>query len=65
MDGFEHVSTYEALSDPKLLCAIKEELESLEKNITWELFDLPEQKNVISVRWVYKVKGNPKGEIVT
>ncbi|XP_058756924.1 uncharacterized protein LOC131630150 [Vicia villosa] len=43
---------------------MKKELESIEKNITSELFDLPEQKKPIGVRWIYKVKEKPKGEIV-
>src|ERR1044072_2690340 len=43
---------------------MKEELESIEKNNTWELVDLPERKKEIGVKWVYKVKANPKGEIV-
>ena len=37
----ESVNEEEALSDPKWICAMKEELESIEKNGTWELVDLP------------------------
>lgn len=60
----ELVKTKEALSDPKWICAIKEALKSIEKNKTWELVDLPQGKKSIGVRWVYKVKENPKCEIV-
>ncbi|XP_058763573.1 uncharacterized protein LOC131637024 [Vicia villosa] len=54
----------EALIDPKWVCTMKEKLESIEKNKTWELVDLPEGKKSIGVIWVYKVKANPKGEII-
>ncbi|XP_058765508.1 uncharacterized protein LOC131639000 [Vicia villosa] len=60
----EPVNTEEALRDPKWICAMKEELESIEKNGTWELVDLPHGKKPIGVRWVFKVKANPKGEII-
>ena len=43
---------------------MKKELKSIEKNSAWELVDLLEQKNLIGVRWVYKVKASLKGEIV-
>ena len=60
----ESVSPKKALSDPKWACAMKEELKSIEKNNTWDLVNLPERKNLIGVRWVYKVKENLKGGIV-
>jgi len=60
----EPVNTEEALSDPKWMCAMKEELNSIEKNSTWMLVDLPKGKKAIGVKWVYKVKANPKGEII-
>ncbi|XP_058784891.1 uncharacterized protein LOC131659762 [Vicia villosa] len=60
----EPVNTEEALRDPKWICAMKEELESIEKNGTWELVVLPHGKKPIGVRWVFKVKANPKGEII-
>lgn len=60
----EPVNEEEALSDPKWICAMKEELESIEKKGTWELVDLPLGKKPIGVRWVYKVKANPKGEVI-
>src|ERR1051325_1727537 len=43
---------------------MKEELKSIEKNSTWELVNLQERKKAIGVKWVYKMKANPKGEIV-
>lgn len=43
---------------------MKEELKYIEKNGTWELVDLLLGKKPIGVRWVYKVKVNPKGGII-
>lgn len=63
MDESEPIKMKEALSDPKWICHMKEELELIEKNTTWELVDLPKRKKPIGVRWVYKVKENPKGKI--
>ena len=39
------------------------EIEAIERNNTWDLVDLPADKNVIGVKWVYKTKLNEKGEI--
>lgn len=43
---------------------MKEEFESAEKNNTWELVDFPKGKNPIGVKWLYKVKENPRGDDV-
>ncbi|XP_058740900.1 uncharacterized mitochondrial protein AtMg00820-like [Vicia villosa] len=64
MTESEPVNTEEALSDPKWICTMKEELESIENNSTWELVDPPLGKNQIGGRWVYKVKANPKDKII-
>ncbi|XP_050896922.1 uncharacterized mitochondrial protein AtMg00820-like [Lathyrus oleraceus] len=60
----EPVNTEEALSDPKWMSAMKDEVESIEKNNTWMLVDLPKGKKAIGVKWVFKVKANLKGEII-
>ena len=43
--------------------AMKAELEMIMKNKTWKLVDLPEGKNAIGVKWVYKTKFQPDGSI--
>ena len=43
--------------------AMNNEIEAIERNNTWDLVDLPADKNVISVKWIYKDKLNEKGEI--
>ena len=40
-----------------------EEMDSIEKNDTWDLVNFPKDKNLIGVKWVYKTKLNEKGEI--
>lgn len=48
------VRTEEALSDPKWIYDMKEELKSIEKNNTLEFVDLPYGKKPIGVTWVFK-----------
>lgn len=42
---------------------MKEELEAIEINKTWELIVLPHNKKVISVRWVFKIKPKLDGSV--
>lgn len=42
--------------------ALDEEIESIEKNDTWDLVDLSKYTNFIGAKWVYKIKLNEKGE---
>lgn len=60
----EPVKTKEVLSDSKWICAMMEELKSIEKNKNWEIVDFIQGKSLIGVKWMYKVKENPKGEDV-
>ena len=56
----------EAKSSPeaeKWTEAISEELSSLEKNDTWDLQELPEDKRAISSKWVFKVQHNKAGQV--
>jgi len=40
-----------------------EEIHAIEKNDTWKLTNLLENKKAIGVKWVYKTKKNAKGEV--
>ena len=56
--------TYEdAARNDCWLKAMEEEIGAIEKNNTWELTDLPRGKQPIGVKWVYKTKYKPNGEV--
>ncbi|RDX66062.1 putative mitochondrial protein, partial [Mucuna pruriens] len=59
----EPVTFEEAASDRNWRKAMDEEIHAIEKNQTWELTDLPGDKRPIGVKWVYKTKYKPSGEI--
>ena len=40
-----------------------EEIECIEKNHTWELVDVPKDKGVVSVKWIYKTKQDVDGNV--
>jgi len=40
-----------------------EEIKCIENNQTWKLVDVPEDKDVISVKWIYKTKQDAKGKV--
>ncbi|GKB74706.1 retrotransposon protein, putative, ty1-copia subclass [Tanacetum coccineum] len=41
--------------------AMKEEMDSLRKNKTWELVDHPAGKKLMSYKWLFKIKGGIEG----
>jgi hypothetical protein len=43
---------------------MQEEIDSVKRNQTWELTDLPQGHRAITLKWVYKLKQNEIGEIV-
>jgi len=43
--------------------AMVEELQSIERNQTWELVNLLDKKKKIDVKWVFKVKFNADGQV--
>jgi len=40
-----------------------QEIKMIKKNDTWELTDKPENKDIIGLKWVYKIKYNEDGSI--
>ena len=40
-----------------------EEIECIEKNHTWELVDVPKDKDVMCVKWIYKTKQDVDGNV--
>ena len=59
----EPLGIEEALKKKVWINAMKEELEAIERNKTWELTKLLKKKKAISVRWVFKVKPKPDGSV--
>ncbi|CAL1407138.1 unnamed protein product [Linum trigynum] len=53
----------EAAKDEVWNEAMDAEISMIEKNKTWELVDQPEDKPVISLKWIYKIKFNEDGSI--
>ena len=44
--------------------AMKEELDQIIKNNTWELVPRPKDKNAIGTKWVFRNKMNEQGEVI-
>ena len=42
---------------------MKEELDALSKNHTWDLVTLPPGKSVVGCKWIYKIKTHSDGSI--
>ena len=53
----------EASTDPLWQIAMKEELDALSKNHTWDLVTLPPRKSVVGCKWIYKIKTRSDGSI--
>jgi len=53
----------EAVKHEKWRKAMDSEIQSIEKNQTWELMDLPTRAKIIGVKWLFKIKLNEDGEV--
>jgi hypothetical protein len=54
----------EAEQDAAWQAAMQEEIDSIKRNQTCELADLPQGHRAIALKWVYKLKRNEAGDIV-
>lgn len=54
----------EAAIDNNWKKAMKQEIESIEENKTWELTTLPLGKKKIGLKWIYKLKKDAEGRII-
>ncbi|GJV44866.1 ribonuclease H-like domain, reverse transcriptase, RNA-dependent DNA polymerase [Tanacetum coccineum] len=54
----------EASSDQKWIEAMKVELDSINRNNTWELTTLPKGHKAIGLKWVFKTKRDANGNII-
>ncbi|GJX43337.1 retrovirus-related pol polyprotein from transposon TNT 1-94 [Tanacetum coccineum] len=63
-DTHEPLTYHEAVScedSSKWKSAMKEEMDSLRKNKTWELVDHPAGQKLVSCKWLFKIKEGIKG----
>ena len=60
----EPINYAEARGDPAWEAAMKQKIESVEKNKTWELVDLPAGHRPITLKWVFKLKKDEKGSVI-
>lgn len=44
--------------------AMKEELDAIHKNGTWELVDTPPEKKIIGLKWIFKTKFKANGQVL-
>nr|KYP41982.1 Retrovirus-related Pol polyprotein from transposon TNT 1-94 [Cajanus cajan]KYP45715.1 Retrovirus-related Pol polyprotein from transposon TNT 1-94 [Cajanus cajan] len=60
---FEPKSVRQALKDPKWLAVMQQEYNALINNSTCTLVNLPENRQAIGCKWVFKIKENPDSTI--
>jgi hypothetical protein len=53
----------EAVKDDVWAQAMDEEIICIENNQTWKLVDVPKDKDVISVKWIYKTQKDAEGKV--
>ena len=53
----------EDIEDEVWAQAMDEEIECIQKNQTWEPVDVPKDKYVINVKWLYKTKQDVEGNV--
>lgn len=63
--GTEEPPDYrDALKEKSWKRAMNAEIDSIERNGTWTLTELPSNQKVIGVKWIFKLKKDPAGNIV-
>lgn len=54
----------EAIKNENWRQAMQMEIDSIQKNGTWELAELPKNQQAVGLKWVYKLKKDPDGKVV-
>ena len=60
----EPKSVDDALTEAHWREAMQAEMKSIEENRTWDVSELPAKQKAIGLKWVFKVKKDPNGNIV-
>ena len=64
LDTLHEPQTYlETSTDPLWQIVMKEELDALTKNHTWDLVTLPPGQSMVGCKWIYKIKTRSDGSI--
>ena len=53
----------EVVKDDVWAQAMDEEIKCIENNQTWKLVDVPKDKDVISLKWIYETKQDVEGNV--
>eukprot|EP00253_Pinus_taeda_P014189 PITA_14189 len=64
LSSAEPQNVSEACKNECWVKALNEELEQIEKNNTWELVPIPNDKNVTGTKWIFKNKLNGNGDVI-
>lgn len=62
--SYEPRSYDQAVKEKAWEQAMRNEIDTIEKNNTWRLEELPPGHKLIGLKWVYKVQRNTDGEII-
>lgn len=54
----------EAVKEKEWKAAMKQEIDSIEENKTWQLTELPAGHKAIGLKWVFKLKKDTNGDII-
>ena len=64
LSGEEPLSYIEAAHEEVWRRAMREEMLAINKNNTWELVISPPNCRPIGLKWIFKLKKNPQGEVI-
>ena len=64
LSGEEPLSYTEASCEEVWKRAMREEMLAIDKNNTWELVIPPPNCRPIGLKWIFKLKKNPQGEVI-
>lgn len=63
--GLDEPANYsQAIKGNEWRRAMAIEMEAVERNGTWELTELPQDRKAIDLKWIYKIKRDANGNIV-
>ena len=51
------------MDHPDWKLAVQEEMNALQNNSTWEIFDLPKEKKIVGCKWVFTIKYKADGSV--